>query len=121
LIPANSEVSLSSSQATFIDEMTLLECIDDGLGVLGKNDQQKIYWRLLLQDKMSEAGGSAKGILRDPEGFARAIEETFGLGAWAIERAISWEIKRRFELESMESTKLVDMIKAAMRKIAEIE
>jgi hypothetical protein len=117
----NSEAKQSSALAGALDEMALLECIDDGLGVLGKNDQQKIYWRLLLQGKMSEASGNVKGILRDPEGFSKAIQDTFGLGAWAIERAISWEIKKRFGLENAESMKLPEIIKSAMKRIVESE
>jgi len=101
-----------------MDEMTLIECIDEGLGVLGRDDQRKVYWRMLLISKMKENGTSDKGILRDPEGFLKSIEDTFGIGAWAIERAITQEIKKRFELDPVESGNLVLTIKVAMRKIS---
>ena len=101
--------------------MALIECIDEGLGVLGRDDQRKIYWRMLLISKMKENGTSDKGILRDPDGFLKSIEDTFGIGAWAIERSITQEIKKRFELGTVESGSLVGVIKAAMHKISQWE
>jgi len=106
---------------TTLDEMALIECIDEGLGVLGRDDQRKVYWRMLLIGKMKENGTSDKGILRDPEGFLKSIEDTFGIGAWAIERAITREIKKRFELDPTETGSLVTIIKAAMHKISELQ
>jgi hypothetical protein len=107
------------SVVTTLDEMTLIECIDEGLGVLGRDDQRKIYWRMLLIAKMRENGTSDKGILRDPEGFLKSIEDTFGIGAWAIERSITQEIKKRFELDPTGSGSIVSAIKTAMHKISE--
>jgi len=104
-----------------MDEMDLIECIDEGLGVLGRDDQRKIYWRMLLIGKMKENGTSDKGILRDPDGFSKSIEDTFGIGAWAIERAITQEIKKRFELDPVGSGSLVSAIKTAMRKISDLQ
>ena len=101
--------------------MALIECIDEGLGVLGRDDQRKIYWRMLLISKMKENGTSDRGILRDPEGFLKSIEDTFGIGAWAIERSITQEIKKRFKLDIVESGSLVAVIKAAMHKISQWE
>jgi hypothetical protein len=74
----------SPSLVESTDEMALLDCIDEGLGVLGRDDERKVYWRLLLIEKMKESGANDKGILRDPDGFLNAVEETFGIGAWAI-------------------------------------
>jgi len=104
-----------------LDEMALLECIDEGLGVLGRDAERKVYWRLLLIEKMKENGASDRGILRNPEGFLGAVEATFGIGAWAIERAIVVEIKRRFQLQDVESSNLAVVIKAGMHKISEIQ
>jgi hypothetical protein len=101
--------------------MALLDCIDEGLGVLGRDSERKVYWRLLLIEKMKENGASDKGILRNPDGFYNAVEKTFGIGAWAIERAITQEIKKRFELQSEESSNLVVIIKSAMHRISEIQ
>ncbi|HXQ91907.1 MAG TPA: hypothetical protein VN739_02800 [Nitrososphaerales archaeon] len=111
----------SRSIVNTLDEMALIECIDEGLGVLGRDDQRKVYWRMLLISKMKENGTSDKGILRDPEGFLKSIEDTFGIGAWAIERSITQEIKRRFELNAVESGSLVGVIKSAMHKISQWE
>ncbi|MDA4111038.1 MAG: hypothetical protein OK439_00755 [Thaumarchaeota archaeon] len=113
--------SKSASLVDSLDEMVLMDCIDEGLGVLGRDDERKVYWRLLLIEKMKESGANDRGILRDPDGFLKAVEETFGIGAWAIERAITVEIKKRFELRAIESNNLVIIIKAAMHKIAEIQ
>jgi len=110
----------SPSLVDSLDEMALLDCIDEGLGVLGRDDERKIYWRLLLIEKMKESGANDKGILRDPDGFLKAVEETFGIGSWAIERAITQEVKKRFELRELESNNLVVVIKAAMHRISEI-
>jgi hypothetical protein len=112
--------SRASSLVESLDEMALLDCIDEGLGVLGRDAERKVYWRLLLIEKMKESGASDKGILRDPDGFLNAVEDTFGIGAWAIERAITQEIKKRFELRTLESINLGVVIKAAMHKIAEL-
>jgi hypothetical protein len=109
-----------SSLVESLDEMTLMECIDEGLGVLGRDAERKVYWRLLLIEKMKESGTNDRGILRDPDGFLNAIEETFGIGAWAIERSITVEIRKRFGFQSLESNNLVVVIKTAMHKIAEI-
>jgi len=109
------------SIVTTLDEMTLIECIDEGLGVLGRDDQRKVYWRMLLIGKMKENDTSDRGILRYPEGFLKSIEDTFGIGAWAIERAITREIKKRFELDPVETTGLVATIKTAMQKISELQ
>jgi hypothetical protein len=109
------------SLVTTLDEMDLIECIDEGLGVLGRDDQRKVYWRMLLIGKMKENGTSDKGILRDPDGFLKSIEGTFGIGAWAIERSITQEIKKRFELDPMQSTGLVLTIRSAMHKISELQ
>lgn len=104
-----------------LDEMALIECIDEGLGVLGRDDQRKVYWRMLLIGKMRENGTSDKGILRDPEGFLKSIEDTFGIGAWAIERSITQEIKKRFELDPTQSGGLVSAIRSAMHRISELQ
>ena len=104
-----------------LDEMTLLDCIDEGLGVLGRDAERKVYWRLLLIEKMKESGANDKGILRDPEGFLNAIEATFGIGAWAIERAITQEIKKTFSLQGLESNNLAIVIKTAMHRISEMK
>ena len=106
---------------TTVDEMELIECIDEGLGVLGRDNQRKIYWRMLLTEKMKENGTSDKGILRDPEGFLKSIEDTFGIGAWAIERAITQEIKKKFGLDPKDPGSLVSAIKTAMHKISELQ
>lgn len=106
---------------TTLDEMSLIECIDEGLGVLGRDEERKIYWRMLLIGKMKENGTSDRGILRDPDGFLKSIEDTFGIGAWAIERSITQEIKKRFELEPQGSGSLVSAIKTAMHKISEFQ
>ena len=104
-----------------MDEMALIECIDEGLGVLGRDDQRKVYWRMLLIGKMKENGTSDRGILRDPDGFLKSIEDTFGIGAWAIERSITQEIKKHFELGPVESGSLVLTIKSAMQKISKLK
>jgi hypothetical protein len=111
----------STSLVASLDEMDLLDCIDEGLGVLGRDPERKVYWRLLLLEKMKESGASDKGILRNPDGFYNAVEETFGIGAWAIGRAITREIKNRFELQALESNNLVVVIKAGMHRISEIQ
>jgi len=99
-------------------EMALLDCVDRGLGIFASDHQREIYWRNELLTKMEENGSSGKHILRDPEGFQKAIQDTFGLGAWAIERAISRDIRKQFDLESSESRNLISAIKAVGGKIS---
>ena len=76
---------------------------------------------MLLIGKMKENGTSDRGILRDPEGFLKSIEDTFGIGSWAIERSITQEIKKRFELDPIQQGGLVATIKSAMHKISDLE
>ena len=98
--------------------MALLDCVDRGLGIFTSDQQREVYWRNELLKKMEENGSTEKNILKDPEGFQRAIEDTFGLGAWAIERAITKDVRKQFDIESSESRNLVSAINAAGRKIS---
>ena len=93
--------------------MALLDCVDRGLGIFASDQNREIYWRNELLSKMEENGSTEKNILRDPEGFQKAVEDTFGLGAWAIERAITKDIRKQFDIEPSESRSLVSAIKAA--------
>ncbi|HXQ93192.1 MAG TPA: hypothetical protein VN739_09325, partial [Nitrososphaerales archaeon] len=99
-------------------EMALLDCVDTGLGIFASDHHREVYWRNELLAKMEENGSKEKNILREPENFQKAIEDTFGLGAWAIERAITKDIRRQFDLESSESRDLVSAIKAVGSKIS---
>src|SRR5579862_7036174 len=99
-------------------QMALLDCVDRGLGIFASDHNREVYWRNELLAKMVENGSREKNILRDPEGFQTAVEETFGLGAWAIERAITKDLRKQFDLEPSESRSLVSAIRAAGSRIS---
>jgi geranylgeranylglycerol-phosphate geranylgeranyltransferase len=101
-----------------LGEVALLDCVDRGLGIFASDHQREVYWRNELLAKMEENGSKEKNILREPENFQKAIEDTFGLGAWAIERAITKDIRKQFDLESSESRNMVSAIKAVGGKIS---
>ena len=101
--------------------MALIECIDEGLGVLGRDDQRKIYWRMLLISKMKENSTSRRGILRDPEGFLKSIEDTFRNRCVGNRTVNHSRDKKKFKLDIVESGSLVAVIKAAVHKISEWE
>ena len=96
----------------------LIECIDRGLRVFASDEARSIYWRNFLASKIGSENSSPEDrVLEDPEGFLKSIEKTFGLGAWAIDRAITKEIRTRFDLEPLESRSMVPAIRAAVGKL----
>jgi geranylgeranylglycerol-phosphate geranylgeranyltransferase len=97
----------------------LIECVDDGLLVFASDRFRSVYWRNFLISKINPDIPSKDLVVKNPEGFLKAIEDTFGLGAWAIERAITKEIRTRFQLEPSESRSMVTAIQAVARNIPE--
>jgi len=96
----------------------LIECVDRGLRVFASDEVRAVYWRNYLATKIGGDNVSPEDvILKDPEGFLKSIEETFGLGAWAIDRAITKELRARFDLEPSESRSMVFAIRAAVAKL----
>ncbi len=96
------------------DKNDLLECIDTGLGVFASDEYRAVYWRNKLISEIKPGSSNVDDVLRNPDAFLKTIEGTFGLGAWAIERAVTREIRLRFQLEPSESRGMVAAIKSAM-------
>jgi geranylgeranylglycerol-phosphate geranylgeranyltransferase len=103
-----------------ITKTDLLACIDRGLRVFASDSERSVYWREFLAARIGP-GNSLEVILRDPNGFQKATEETFGLGAWAIDRAITSELRNRFDLEPAESRGMVAAINAAKARLPGVQ
>lgn len=101
-----------NARTTFLDDLT--ECVDQGLRIFASDATRAIYWRKKLVSNVYPQ--DVEGILQNPAGFQVAIENDFGLGAWAIERAITKEIRTRFQLEPSESRDMVSAIRTVAGK-----
>jgi geranylgeranylglycerol-phosphate geranylgeranyltransferase len=118
-----SSAKISGGQSTssiFRSKDDLIVCVDKGLGVFASDDYRAVYWRKKLIAQISSQNPTEDDILRNPESFLQAIETTFGLGAWAIERAITKEIRNKFELEPAQSRGLVQAIKTASGRFPDV-
>ena len=90
----------------------LIECIDAVLDMLGKNVKHLIYGNWLKTDAAPH-----RGILGDPEGFARALRELFGIGGASLELLIVREIRRRFADEAGLPQHMVGDFQSLIRQI----
>ena len=99
----------------------LLGCVDDGLRIFASDKYRAVYWRNFLISKVDPANPSAETIILNPSGFMQAIEDTFGLGAWAIERAITKEIRTKFQLDPSQSRNLLDAIQAVSKNLPHVQ
>lgn len=103
---------------TAADKNDLIECIDRGLRVFASDEARAEYWRNFLANKITpETSAPDNRILENPTGFLKAIEDAFGLGAWAIDRAITKEIRVAFALDPKESRGMVQAISNAVAKL----
>ncbi len=107
------------SSAPTLNKDDFIKCVDKGLGVFASDEYRAVYWRKYLISKIGPENATENDIVRDPEGFLKAIEDTFDLGAWAIERAITKELRIRFDLEPSESRGLVSAIRTIPNKFPE--
>ncbi|MDG6994564.1 MAG: hypothetical protein JRN52_01465 [Nitrososphaerota archaeon] len=92
-------------------DATILECIDDGLNVLGSSAKVAIYYYLAQNEKLSHGQ-----IAREPERFVKALEHMFGAGTETIVRIISQRIVAHFELDANEDSFLPDLVDMARVK-----
>lgn len=100
-------------------ERDLIDCVDKGLLVFASDGDRAAYWRSYLVSKTEPRDPNDIVILQDPYGFQKAIEDTFGLGAWAVERAITKEIRNSFHLEPSESRGLISAIEIARNRLTQ--
>ena len=96
-----------------MDDFELMECVDEGLNLFGSNIRYTIYWRMTILNNIPR-----EGILVNPEAFVRGIESIFGAGASRIEAAIVDKIKRRFDLQTLETTSFPELIHQIRMQIA---
>ena len=96
-----------------MDDFELMECVDEGLNLFGSNIRYTIYWRMTILNNIPR-----EGILVNPEAFVRGIESIFGAGASRIEAAIVDKIKRRFNLQTLETTSFPELIHQIRMQIA---
>jgi geranylgeranylglycerol-phosphate geranylgeranyltransferase len=112
--PAGNSSGRNASRSTI---EVLVECVDDGLLVFASDKYRAVYWRNFLISKVEPENSTAQVIVRNPEGFLKAVEDTFGLGAWAIERAITKEIRIKFQLDPSESRNMVAAIQVVAKSL----
>lgn len=106
-------VLLQESSGFSLDDFEIMECIDEGLNLFGSNIRYTIYWRMTILNNIPR-----EGILVNPEAFVRGIESIFGAGASRIEAAIVDKIKRRFNIQTFETTRFSDLIHQIRMQIA---
>lgn len=99
----------------------LIGCVDKGLLVFASDGDRAVYWRNFLLSKAQPENPSDDVILQNPLGFQNAIEDTFGLGGWAVERAITKEIRNDFDLEPSESKGMVSAIETARSRLPQLQ
>jgi hypothetical protein len=77
------------------DAQKILQCVDDGLEILGKSNKQTIYYHL-----EKKVGLKKDEIPEDPETFSRGLILMFGEeGANIIEKWIIEKLGQSFHLE----------------------
>jgi len=103
--------SVEGSSASKLNKDDFIECVDRGLCVFASDEYRTVYWRKFLISKIGPENATEDDIISNPQGFLKAIEETFDLGAWAIERAITKELRNRFDIEPSESRGFVSAVK----------
>lgn len=111
------EIGSGQPRPVTVYKEDVISCIDRGLRVFASDEDRSVYWRKTLGAKIIQSGSATDAILSNPEAFEKSIEDVFGLGSWAIDRAITKEIRQRFDLEPTESRTMVKAIKAAVAKL----
>ena len=119
--PATTKTDSGQPRQDVLSKGVIIACIDKGLRVFASDEDRSVYWRKTLAAKIIGSGSDTDAILQNPEAFEKSIEEVFGLGSWAIERAITKEIRQSFDLEPSESRTMVAAIRAALARLPETE
>ena len=98
----------------------LLECLDAGImAFAGCDIHRTIYLKKNLASKIIAYRARDGDVFRNPKIVEKAIKNTFGPDAEAVERAVAKEIMIRFGLDPSESHNLVSAIHAASDKNSE--
>ena len=96
-------------------EQKILQCIDDGLQVLGNGAKKAMYYYL-----KKNFGLKKEEILKKPKIFCRGLTSMFGEeGADIIEKWIIEKLRTSFDLKPRSKitfAKALDMIKARQKK-----
>jgi len=95
-------------------EQRILQCIDDGLGVLGDSTKRVVYYNL------SKNGLKKIEIPAKPQTFCKGLAKIFGEeGAIMIEKCIVEKLQTSFELKpqpEISLAKTVNIIKIRQKK-----
>ncbi len=94
--------------------MIVLQCIQDGLSVLGEDGKAVVLW--LWETKR---GLSAQKIPSHVGEFSKLLQDTFGAGARILENHITLEIARTFNLPSDMVSDLIGSVETAREKFNE--
>lgn len=87
-----------------------MECVDDGLGILGQSVRHTIYWRTTIL-----RGVPRGGILVNPEAFVEELRALLGAGAKLIQDEIIWRIEERSG-KKFDAQTLPEVIRLARRE-----
>ena len=87
-------------------EQRILQCIDDGLGILGDSTKRVVYYNL------SKNGLKKAEIPAKPHTFCKGLTKIFGEeGAIMIEKCIVEKLQASFELEPQPDISLAKAVK----------
>jgi len=93
----------------------ILECVDQGLDILGQNVKQFIYFHLAKMKPRVPF----RDIVLKPESLTTGLEDMFGIGAKVLEDSMIKEIKAHFDLSLEQCKDLRTAIIEARRKATE--
>lgn len=88
----------------------VLQCIEDGLLILGDEGKSVVLWWLETKCHIRK-----KEIPSRIDEFVGLLEELFGSGAKIIERSITKEVQRAFHLSDADATELTPAVKTARK------
>lgn len=95
----------------------LLESVDETLSTLGDSSKQAIYYHLKMSFHIEK-----RKIPTQIAAFANAMENIFGFGANSLEtqiiKRLYKKLGRKFEGHIPRTTKFVDYIESARRRLA---
>jgi len=94
----------------------ILQCVTKGLDAFGPSVKQTVYWQLLVVYNLKPSD-----IVNFPETFVKALENMFGAGAVAIERAITLEFKSNFQVKSSLPVRFIPALKEIEKQLAILE
>jgi hypothetical protein len=89
----------------------ILQCVEDGLLVLGESGRHVVFWRW-----QSEAKRKKEDIPASIQEFAEFLESMFGTGAKILEQSMIREIEVKFSISNKGATDLAHAVQYAKER-----